>query len=365
MGSEIKNKMFIRFVLQAAIAAGLVLCLICGVNYFVDASGAIAPSDYEYMAKLSLSGEIVATAENYNDRLYQVVVVDQMDEMPETLVVGSSRGMFLGEEITGYEHLYNCCVTGASLEDYYALIGLYYQKFSKLPPRIIIETSPFIFIENDTEDRWKEQPSYALAAKNFYEKVNHKTLEVDTKKDNLYLSLSYFQYNAYILMHQGLSAFDLKRTEVSVSTDSIGPAEYPDGTMRYPYDLQNPSEARLQNVQGLIGAITYRGLNKTEELGETKAYAYEHLVKFLLDHDVDVCIYMQPFSATRCHYIYDKNMNPIVDKVENYLLELGAQYGIKVIGGYNTNDFGLSDEYFVDDLHLDKAGVKILWDLCN
>ena len=143
METELRNRKFIYFVLQAAVIQGLIVCLIIGVNCSVDASQVITP--YVETARLALEGNIVAVPENYNERLYQVAIVDGMEESPETVIIGSSRGMFLGEAVTGYSDLYNNCVSGACMEDYYALLGLYYKKFSRLPARVIIETSPWIF----------------------------------------------------------------------------------------------------------------------------------------------------------------------------------------------------------------------------
>lgn len=84
------------------------------------------------MAELVLAGNIVAVPENYNERVYEMALLERMKEMPETVVLGASRGMYLGKEITGYKSLFNHCVSGACIEDYYAVPQLYREKFESI-----------------------------------------------------------------------------------------------------------------------------------------------------------------------------------------------------------------------------------------
>ena len=138
MGTELTNKEFIKFMIQAIIVVAIVLSLIAWINIRIDASYAISPQSHVQMAKLALAGNAVVAPGNYNERVYQVSIVNEMSDIPDTIVIGSSRGMFLGEELTGFDYLYNNCVSGACMEDYYALLGLYEQKFATLPKRVVI-----------------------------------------------------------------------------------------------------------------------------------------------------------------------------------------------------------------------------------
>lgn len=96
-----------------------------------------------------------------------------------------------------------------------------------------------------------------------------------------------------------------------------------------------------------------------------KAEECENLLRFLLENRVEICIFMSPFSNTQCQYIYDEKKNIIFDDVENYLKEFGSKYPIKVVGGYDAREFGLTDEYYIDSVHLDRTGNQILWNLCT
>lgn len=348
-----------KFIFNVVLLFAVFASIVVGVNYFLDASEVITPGSYSEMAKLALSGNIVATPLNYNERLYQVAIIKEMKSIPNTIVIGCSRGMFLGEEITGYENLYNNCVSGACIEDYHAILGLYDQKFSELPQRIVIETSPWIFYKNNPESRWKEQDIYASSARDFYKLLNGKDLMSRRVYENPYLSIPYFRYNVMALTRYGRAVF---RKTPKISTDTSEAADYPDGSIRYAAHVENESEERLRTVKNTRGAVMYQNSNKMTELDTGKIGDYENMVNFLLAHNIEVVIFMQPFSVTQCHYSFDEGLNAVFLEAEKYLRELGAKRNIKVIGGFDARSFGLSDERFIDFMHLDKKGTKIVWE---
>ena len=361
MFTQIKDKKFILFVNQTVVMVSLLAVIVVSINYFVDASEVIRPGQYSKMAELSLAGNIVATTENYNERLYQVAVVNTMDDIPETVVIGCSRGMYLGEEITGYKNLYNNCVSGACMEDYYALLGLYYRKFSKIPSRVIIELSPWIFYKDNPESRWTEQQIYSSAAGELYEKINGKKLKrsVSANNENPYFSIAYFQHNLKELRRKGTKAFI--RENVRISTNTSEAADLSDGSIRYNSKVEKANSERLSIVKATKGAVTYQNVNKMNEIDNNKKIEYENLLNFLFENNIEVIMYMQPFSVTQCRYIYDERKNLVFSDVENYLHELEKKYGIKIIGGFDARNFNIADENFIDFMHLDKAGTKIVW----
>ena len=353
-----------KFILQVILMFILLAGILVSVNYFVDASEVITPRSYGTMAKLALAGNIVTAPENYNERLYQIHVINEMNDIPETIVIGCSRGMFLGREITGFENLYNNCVSGGCIEDYYAILGMYYKKFSKLPARVIVEASPWIFYENIPEARWKEQYIYKTSAQEFYYKINNRDLVDNLTNENPYFSVSYFQYNLSKIREKGLKAF-VRDNEARISTNPAEAADYPDGSIRYKAEVENQSENRLSIVKAQKGAVTYQNADKMTAINRKKINDFENLLNFLFNNDVEIIIYMQPFSVTQCYYIYDKGTNLIFAGVEKYLHEFGEKHKLKVIGGYDSRKYNISDKYFIDFMHLDKAGTKIIWDFDN
>ena len=351
------------FLLEVAFYALAIVALIVLTNCSIDASSVINPK-YMEMAGLSLEGNIVATSDNYNERVYQVCIVEQMDEIPDTIVIGNSRGMYLGTEITGYENLYNNCVSRGCLEDDYALLGLYYYKFGRLPNRVIIETSPWIFYEGNLEVRWKEGGTYTESVLGFYELINGETVKSNGIMENPYLSLAYFQYNIKQFIKKGFSVFH--EAEARISTNINESADYPDGTIRYQADLENESAWRLQRVRETSsGACTFEDSHLMTEICTEKRVAYENMIDYLLENGVEVIIYMAPLSVTQCKYSLDDNLNPGYRLVDHYLRQMCDERGIRLIGNYDSRLYGLTDERFLDYIHLDKAGTNIVWNYNN
>lgn len=372
MRSEIFNPKFRQFVFQNLLYIGLTLGIVVFVNYFVDSSQVNTTKSYREMARLALAGNTVAVPENYNERAFQVSVVEEMSSLPETIVIGSSRGMYLGEEVTSYQHIYNNCVSGACMEDYYALLGLYQQKFSSLPKQVIIEISPWVFYENNPENRWLENDKYLASCKSFYYLVNGVELQekleevekgkekANLKKENPYFSIPYFQYNISILRKKGIKAFVVEKARIS--TDDSEAADLPDGTIRYVAASEKANPERLKKVKETKEGVTYENVHKMNELGYKQQVEFENILKYLKNNNIEVILFMSPFSKTQCKYIYEKNTNPIFEDVEEYLIKTCQRYGIIIKGSFNAKRFDLTDDYFIDFMHLDKAGTKVVWE---
>lgn len=355
-----KKKEFRNVLLTAAIYAICILTFIVSVNIGVDSASVIRPQ-HTKMAKLVLNGNTVAHPQNYNERNFQVCIVHNMKTIPETIVIGSSRGMYLGREITKYENIYNNCISGACLEDYYALLGLYEQKFNEIPARVIIEVSPWVFYKDNPEARWLERRDYIESACYFYRIVNNAELPVNERKnsENSYISFPYFRYNIEQWWENGNDIF---LEEARISIDSTEAAKYPDGTSRYKSSLENENMTRLANVQSTCGACIYQQSDKMTEVDSEKSAAFESLIDYLQDCGTEVIIYMQPFSVTQCKYALDEELNPGFPLAYEYLLKLAEEKDLETRGSYDARDWGLTDERFIDFMHLDKKGVKIVWD---
>lgn len=362
MENEIRNKDFIGFAFRACLGLLLAAGLIALVNDRIDASQVIHGDMYPQMAELALSGETIAVPANYDERRFQAAVIRGMNSMPQTIVIGSSRGMFTGRDTTGVEDIYNHCVSGAILADDYAILGLYEKRFGQLPARVIIETSPWVFYRDVPEARWMENEDYKKAAQDMYLRVNGRALpsgqSTAKQTENPYLSLSYFQYNLEALRKSD----PLSQKEARVSRTEAEKADLPDGTIRYEAQKENASEQRLQEVKDTTGPITYHDLDRMESPDEAMCAAYENLLRYLKDQGVKTVIFMAPFSATQCYYIYEQGLDPGVGLTQDYLEELGRRDDIPVVGGYDARTLGLGDEYFIDYMHLDRSGNKILWD---
>ncbi len=363
MTKESNNKEFIGFSIRVLIGLTLIVGFIMGTNCLIDGSSVISGGKlYSNMAQLALSGHIVATPKNYDGRKYQVAVIDELTKEPDTIVIGSSRGMFIGSEIMSDQNLYNHCVSGGIIADYYAILGLYEKRFSALPHRVIIETSPWCFYGDVPEGRWMENKAYREACQGFYESINGTVMEMANEdQENPYLSLAYFQYNLNALKENGITVLIKEKARVSV--DELEAADYPDGTIRYDVSLEKSTPDRLKVVQSDKGALTYHNVDKMMGLDTRLRQDYENLLHYLLDHGIQVIIYLAPFSVTQCQYSFDDNLNPAINEVESYLREFSIENNIAIVGSYDARNLGLSDEVFIDRMHMDRKGNEMVWQL--
>lgn len=354
-----KKRDFVLFLLQVLIYELAIALIIVYTNISIDAAYVIRPQHTE-MAKLALSDNIVAQPENYNERVYQVCIVANMKIVPETIVIGSSRGMYLGTEITGYQHLYNNCVSGACIEDYYALLGLYYQKFNELPQRVIIETSPWVFYKDNPEARWLENDIYKESARYFYRVVNETDLPVSEsiETENPYISMPYFRYNIERFKENG---WHIPKEDARISTDGTEAADYPDGTIRYKAEFETENEQRLSGVLATNGACTYNNSHLMRKVDIDKTDSYVSLIDFLQGKGIEVIIYLQPFSVTQCRYALDDGLNPGYPIAEQYIRDMVKKKDITLHGSYDARDWGLTDHQFIDYMHLDRLGTDITW----
>ena len=125
--------------------------------------------------------------------------------------------------------------------------------------------------------------------------------------------------------------------------------------------MEYPNDARLAGVKHSKGAITQANVDNMTQIDAEKALQFEKMLDFLLDNNVEIIVYLQPFSVTSCYYIYDENTNPVFTDVEEYLHCIGEKKGIEVVGSYDSRIFDITDEYFIDAIHLDRAGTRIVW----
>lgn len=93
------------------------------------------------MANIQIAGESIYYKGNYDERLFQKLYVEKLqDRTHELIVVGSSRGMLLDSELLGVNDMCNNCVSGATIEDLCAIVALYYVN-NTMPKRIVLNNS--------------------------------------------------------------------------------------------------------------------------------------------------------------------------------------------------------------------------------
>ena len=135
----------------------LIISLICIFNYKVDSSGVFGHSNYLSKAARALtSGKMIAGLQNIDDRLFQDLIIKNLQVRNDVIAIGSSTTMHLRKGVVLKDRInfFNHSVNGASLEDYIAIVGAYESIHGYLPSTIILGVDSWVFNKNNGQGRW-------------------------------------------------------------------------------------------------------------------------------------------------------------------------------------------------------------------
>ena len=160
-----------KFIYKITLITLPILILLLVVNYFGDAAR-LFDNDYEkQMANIVASGKYVTNIDNYDERLFQKELIFNKNIQPNIVVIGSSTTMLINSDLFPDTLLFNNSVSGASIED---IVGIYqlYKTNNKLPRKIIIGIDPWMFNENNGQERWQSISTYYYNFHNIIKKGN-------------------------------------------------------------------------------------------------------------------------------------------------------------------------------------------------
>ncbi len=98
---------------------------ILGINVIDDEDGRLwrgTPHE-RWMADEMHKGYNIAGRQNFHIRALVSEMIRQADAAPETIVLGSSRAMLLGESLLGQINVRNHSISSARLVHYYSVLG--------------------------------------------------------------------------------------------------------------------------------------------------------------------------------------------------------------------------------------------------
>lgn len=333
----------------------LIIPIVGLFNYNVDSLGIVKTNNYlDDAAKELAKGKIVAGLDNFDDRLFRKKTINYLDKESNWVAIGSSRTMQLRERMFLKEKgvFQNYSVSGASLEDYIALLQAHYNKYNRFPKNIIFGIDPWIF--NKRVDKSNYMSLYDEYAQ-FLANLNIKVPQKRTNYINKIFSLEYTIENAKFLKKSIIS--DTKRYYIANSIDTDDYLREPDGSIQYKFNIRNPDFESVKQEAILYASGNIYLLEKFTTLSKTKIF--EKTIQYLLDRDIKIYFFLPSYNP----YTYDKLMERkyhIVNDIEEYLKNYAKQHNIKVIGSYNPHNMELTNEYFFDAIHtLDNAYEKI------
>lgn len=334
--------------------------IIIAVNYFEDPANLFQNGKYESgVAQYLSEGYNVANVVNYNERLLQKEFIEKMHSCPDVIVLGSSKIMLIDSSFApAGKLLINNGVSGATLEDFLAIINLYETKGCK-PKKVIMGLDPWILNDNHGQVRWRE-------LENEYHQFENKLLgkpaptvtksKTDYKKYKQLVSLSYFNTAVGYIIH-GIEK------KYKPTKDILNPTatRLKDGSISYGEDYRNPTpEFIKQNAREVTHNEPIYSLGNYIKFSEDYKKIFSLMVEYLQKQNIEVEFVLVPYHPIVYDYFRQNNSYHIVFDTEKYFKEFAAARSIKLYGSYDPAQYNLENISFYDAFHTDGKAMKTI-----
>lgn len=320
-------------------------------NYKIDSLGLFGNSNYlSQAAKTLTSGKMIAGLKNNDERLFQELIIKNLQVKNDVIVIGSSRTMqlrkrfFLEEKVNFFNH----SVSGASLEDYIAIVGTYESIHGYLPTSIILGIDPWIFNKYNGQNRWKTLSKY----------YNYEVAKIYNAKQNTLNSINTSKWKQLINYDYTISNINFFKTLLKNNgkafyiTDTIDiddSIKEPDGSIHYPYKVRNPNYDEVDKM-----AISYTkgqvySLTKYNTLSNTKLF--ESFIKYLDSRNVNVILFLPPYNPITYDLLIKDEKYKHIKIAEQYIITFATKHNLDVKGSFNPHKYGFTNKNFFDGMH--------------
>jgi hypothetical protein len=331
-------------------------------NFQTDSAGIFRPNKgLSGVAMDLINGKMVAGYIGRDDeRELQRLIVENYPGRRDIIAIGSSRTMLLRKTFIqeGNVDFFNHFVSGAVIEDYVAIIGLYKRK-GVLPGTVIIGIDPWIFNANNklATDFWRTLESYYGDMVAEFPKRSRGTKLVGNaakpkagvmSKYEQLINLEYTLQNCQYLKKG-------KRLYVTSTVDVDDTVREPDGSLHFPASTRLATMAEVGS-RGL-GDIIYSDFNS---LSHTELF--EDLLHYLIAHGVRVVLLLPPYHPDVYRASQKDPKYRMTLEVERYLRETARANNITVIGSFDPGKYGFTAEDFVDEIHGHETVMRRLFE---
>ncbi|PHS56346.1 MAG: hypothetical protein COB17_09435 [Sulfurimonas sp.] len=324
----------------------LIVLIISIFNYKIDSLSLFGNSNYlSKVAKILVNGQMVAGLKNYDDRLLQKLIIKNLKIKSDIIVIGSSRTMQMRQSFFRKKiNFFNHSVSGASLEDYIAIVGAYEYIHKYLPSTIILGVDPWIFNKYNSQNRWQTLSKYYnYEIKKIKNKEEIKSFTVNISKWKQLLNYEYtianIKFFTYLNKNNGKIFYITDDIDID---DSIKDC---DGSIYYPYKQR------------------YMKVDNTKKYSENNVYSLERFYKlnniklfkifinYLTYNGVRVILFLPPYNPASYDIMVSKAKYKNLVKVEKYLIDFAKKNQVKLIGSYNPHKYNLKINDFFDEMH--------------
>lgn len=343
------------------------ILLVALVNWYVDSYAYLRITYDEIGSHMIEEGQNVVGLEEsgYNDRSLLLACLNGQKDAKEVVVIGSSRVFTFEHTMFDTDSFYNAGLSEASIYDLWAVTGIL-AKNGHLPETMVIGVDAFLFNTAHDNDRWLELEEYARymdeeAGRENAGKVpagrkgggeaaggSSARLKNTGKHHDKWLSLDYFRYNITCLPEG-------KRFAVSYTDDwetELYTKHY-DGSVSYQKELRDvqPEDVIALTEEAMETHVIYR-MTDYQEIDVESMAMLTDLIDYLQRQNVEVILYLPPYSPMLYDYIESEEAFRITIDVEERMKNLALEKGIALYGSYDPEGSGLEMTDLYDLYHV-------------
>ncbi len=339
----------------------LFFCLICIlflVNYFIDISGHFFNSKKtKRVAKALVDKKNIFNLINFDERILQKYIIEEKSIPYDTVIIGSSRVMGIGVDQIDSKSLFNHSVSGATIEDLYAIIGLYISK-NKFPKKIIIGIDSWIFNNSMKEEKryLSLLDSYNLAVDIITNKKKY--INNDLPIINKYLF-------SYMYAKENIKSIFNNKEEIEVSKDlnNNGYIKKFDGTLIYPTTIGSRPAIFVNNI---VNDFIKGTISRHENfLTIDNQVLFQSMLIYLKRKKIDIELVLTPYHPVLYRFFKVNKKYNVVLKVEKYINKVAKDYNIKLNGSFDPKFNNFIESDFQDELHLKNTALNKLLKVKN
>ena len=312
----------------AMIAVGLVSASLFGSNSTYGGESKLA---------MALVNNSAVYASNMDERKFVKFRIKYETLTPNVVIIGSSRIMQIGDHNFG-DKVLNVAVSGSSVEDDIAILGLATTKFN--PKVLLIGVDPWLFNSESGQNRWKSLDT----------EFNHAISLIKSVDSNVVSqSGTFFQQdssaNSLYKMLNGIYD-NVNRSKIYAADDvpDIRDKIRRDGSRVY--NTVYSSKSRIEVEQGFGDLLNYAMEN----------YKFSQIAKENFESSIihyrkkyNIALVLSPYHPK----LYDlmKNRKPIYLDVEQQFRNLASALDVSIIGSYDPRKVGCTEDDFYDGMH--------------
>lgn len=323
------------------------LILIGGVNYYFDPDYTLRKDYIAPLAKALHEGKMISGPVNVNSRLLKKEWIKQLPEIPEILVLGSSRTLALSQQTFPGKYFINASVSNCTFQDMYAFLELIERMDRGLPKTIIICTDQWLFGNSFVEKQWLENKSEFMG---MAKKIENLPLNKIASKWDLNKEWIKELFSVRYLFHSLKYRGRTEKFEICQSIEKDKMMFLPDGSRFIPEWVINTPENEVSEK-----ARNYFYSSKDEYftiLDRLQCDLFEGMIKHIVSKNCKIILFIPPYHPETYRLLKQSGQTIGIFKAESYLLDFAKAHDLKIIGATNPDSLNLSSVDFYDAVHL-------------